>query len=437
MSRWNRSAADRWVERPAWQAVGVTSQTDAVALEALRITRRRATSLLIAVSMLFVATFWMPETTATGFLRAFAEAGMIGGLADWFAVVALFRHPLGIPIPHTAIIPNSKEGLGRNLATFIVRNFLDPELISERLAHTDPARSLGRWLTDPANARAVSGQVAAVAAGLAEGLASDEIRTDLERILKPQLGRLPYAQIGSRMLETTLHGGHHRPVIDAGIRGIVDAMVANREVLRKRLGDESPWWVPEQLDDAVFERAFSALVTFLLEVASDPAHPLRVTIESQLRALAGRLDTDETLNRQIAARMGELLETPEVDDFLDAQWRAVARAVADAAEQPESELRESIAVALTGFGQRLASDPELSERVDGWIVSLAGPVAAGARREIGTLIEATVDRWDTEDASRRLEIWMGRDLQFVRVNGTLVGGLAGLLIHAAVVGFGG
>jgi uncharacterized membrane-anchored protein YjiN (DUF445 family) len=379
----------------------------------------------------------MPEGTGTGFLRAFAEAGMIGGLADWFAVVALFRHPLGIPIPHTAIIPNSKHGLGRNLATFIVQNFLDPDLIVERLTQADPARSLGRWLTDPENARAVSGQVAAVAAGLAEGLASDEIRSDLERVLKPQLGRLPYAQIGSRILETTVQGGHHRPVIDAGIRGVVDAMVANRSVLRRRLGDESPWWVPEQLDDAVFDRAFSALVAFLLEVAADAGHPLRQTIESQLEGLAERLQSDEELNQQIAVRMGELIDTPEVGDFIDAQWRAVARAVADAAERPESELRESIAMALTGFGQRLAADRELADRVDGWIISVAGPVAGAARREVGALIEVTVDRWDTEDASRRLEIWMGRDLQFVRVNGTLVGGLAGILIHASVLVLGG
>lgn len=415
----------------------MTDTSDQVALEQLRIVRRRATLLLVAVALVFVATFWMPETTATGYLRAFAEAGLIGGLADWFAVVALFRHPLGIPIPHTAIIPNSKEGLGRNLATFIVRNFLDPALIVERLEHAGPARSLGRWLTDPNNARAVSGQVAAVAAGLAEGLASDEVRTDLEGVLKPQLGRLPYAQIGSRILDTTVQGGHHRPLIDAGIRGIVDAMVANRPVLRERLGDESPWWVPEQLDDAVFDRAFSALVTFLLEVAADPAHPLRKTIESQLSVLSERLEGDEELNAQVAVRMGELIETPEVGEFIDAQWRAIARAVAEAAERPESELRESIAVALSGFGHRLVTDESLAERVDGWIVSVAGPVAGAARREIGALIEVTVDRWDTQDASRRLEIWMGRDLQFVRVNGTLVGGLAGLLIHAAVLGFGG
>lgn len=411
--------------------------SDEVALEQLRIVRRRATMLLAAVALLFVSTFWMPDTTATGFLRAFAEAGMIGGIADWFAVVALFRHPLGIPIPHTAIIPNSKEGLGRNLATFIVRNFLDPALIEERLRHADPARSLGRWLTDQDNARAVSGQVAAVAAGLAEGLASDEVRTDLERVLKPQLGRLPYAQIGSRIVETTIEGGHHRPLIDGGIRGVVDAMVANRSVLRQRLGDESPWWVPEQLDDAVFDRAFSALVTFLLEVAADSEHPLRKTIEAQLAVLAERLESDEELNAQVAARMGELIETPEVSEFIDAQWQAVARAVAEAAERPESELRESIAVALSGFGHRLATDEALAARVDGWIVSIAGPIAGAARREIGTLIEVTVDRWDTQDASRRLEIWMGRDLQFVRVNGTLVGGLAGVLIHAAVLGFGG
>ena len=391
--------------------------------------------LLVGVTVVFIGTFWMPQTIATGYLRAFAEAGMIGGLADWFAVVALFRHPLGIPIPHTAIIPNSKEGLGKNLATFIVENFLDPDLIVERLTQSRPAHSLGRWLTEPANSAAVSGQVAAVAAGLAEGLASDEIRTDLEQILKPQIGRLPFAQIGSRILDTTLEGGHHRPVVDAGIRGIVDAMVSNREVLRRRLGEESPWWVPEQLDDVVFDRAFGALVTFLLEVAADASHPLRTTIEDQLVVLAERLESDPALNVEISDRMYDLLETPEASAFIDDQWRAVARAVADAADRPESDLRESIGIALTGFGQRLTSDTALADRVDGWIVSIAGPLAGAARREVGALIEVTVDRWDSEDASSRLELWLGRDLQFVRVNGTLVGGLAGILIHAAVLLF--
>lgn len=391
--------------------------------------------LLVGVTAVFIGTFWMPQTTATGYLRAFAEAGMIGGLADWFAVVALFRHPLGIPIPHTAIIPNSKDGLGKNLATFIVQNFLDPDLIVERLTQSRPAHSLGGWLTEPANSAAVSGQVAAVAAGLAEGLASDEIRTDLEQILKPQIGRLPFAQIGSRLLDTTLEGGHHRPVVDAGIRGIVDAMVSNREVLRRRLGEESPWWVPEQLDDVVFDRAFGALVTFLLEVAADSSHPLRKTIEDQLVVLADRLESDPALNAEISDRMYDLLDTPEASAFIDDQWRAVARAVADAAERPESDLRESIGIALTGFGQRLTNDRALADRVDGWIVSIAAPLARAARREVGALIEVTVDRWDTEDASSRLELWMGRDLQFVRVNGTLVGGLAGILIHAAVLLF--
>ena len=421
----------------SWHPVAVTTSSDAEALASLQSIRRRATLLLAGVTLVFIGTFWMPESTGTGFLRAFAEAGMIGGLADWFAVVALFRHPLGIPIPHTAIIPNSKDGLGKNLATFIVQNFLDPDLIVERLTHSQPARLLGRWLSDPTNATAVSGQVAAVAAGLAEGLASDEIRKDLERILKPQLGRLPFAQIGSRILDTTLEGGHHRPVIDAGIRGVVDAMVSNRDVLRQRLGEESPWWVPEQLDDVVFDRAFGALVTFLLEVAGDSFHPLRKTIEDQLVLLANRLESDPELNVEISDRMSDLLDTPEASAFIDDQWRAVAKAVADAAERPESELRESIAIALTGFGQRLLGDDDLAKRVDGWIVSVAGPLAGAARREVGALIEVTVDRWDTEDASSKLELWLGRDLQFVRVNGTLVGGLAGVLIHAAVLLFAG
>lgn len=410
---------------------------DEIAFGQLRRTRRRATMLLAAVAALFVSTFFMGDSRLVGYVRAFAEAGMIGGLADWFAVVALFRHPLGIPIPHTAIIPNSKEGLGRNLARFIVDNFLDPVEIVDRLRASDPALRFGSWVSDPDNARTIAGQVATVAAGLSEGLASDTISEDLERILNPQLRKLPYGQIAARVMNATVEDGHHRPMIDAGVKGMAGVMVENRDVLRKRLGEESPWWVPEQLDDVVFDRAFGALVTFLIEVSNDRSHPLRLTVEEQLRQLADRLATDPELNVLIADRVGELLESDEVRGWIRSQWAAVAHAVSDAADRPESELRESIAVALVGFGDRLQADRELRERIDGWLVSLAGPLATAARTEAGALIAATVDRWDAEDTSRRLELWMGRDLQFVRINGTLVGGLAGVVIHTIALALGG
>ena len=415
----------------------MTTSDDLSAYADLKRVRRRATALLAAITGLFIATFFMPDTRLVGWVRAFAEAGMIGGVADWFAVVALFRHPLGIPIPHTAIIPSSKGELGRNLARFIVDNFLDPEHIVERLGASRPAHAFGKWVSDPDNARSVSGQVAAVTAGLAEGLASDAINADLERILNPQLGKLPYGHIAGGVLEATIRDGHHHPLIDAGLRGAADAMIENRSVLRERLGEESPWWVPEQIDDAVFDRAFGSVITYLLEVAADPAHPLRDTLETQLGGLTKRLLEDERLGEKIGERVQELLRSDEMRAWIQTQWSAVAGAVSDAAERPDSELRESIAMALVGFGQRIGTDDALADRIERWIISLAGPVADAARRELGTLIEATVDRWDAEDTSRRLELWMGRDLQFVRVNGTLVGGLVGILIHSFVVVFGG
>lgn len=410
---------------------------DRTTLEELAVARRRATGLLAAVTLVFVTTFFMPDTTLTGYVRAFAEAGMIGGLADWFAVVALFRHPLGIPIPHTAIIPNSKEAMGRNLASFVAHNFLDPALLLERLERSAPARSFGRWVSDPDHATAVSGQVAAVAAALAEGLGSEEVTADLERIITPQLEKLPYGQIAGRVVEATVERGHHRPLFDAAVGGLADVMVTNSDVLRERLGRESPWWVPEQVDDVVFARAFEGLMRFLLEVAGDPNHPLRRTVEDQLVALGGRLRDDDALNEQIGERVSEILEAEEVRAWMQGQWAAVAKAVSDAADREESELRATIADALVGFGKRLVDDDDLAARVDGWVASLAAPMAAVAQREAGTLIQSTMDHWDAEETSGRLELWLGRDLQFVRVNGTLVGGLAGLVIHTATLIAGG
>ena len=404
---------------------------------ALDRTRRRATGFLAFATLVFASTFFMGDATWVGFLRTTAEASMIGGIADWFAVVALFRHPLGIPIPHTAVIPRSKDGLGQSLGEFIRQNFLSPDTLVQRLeaAHL-PAR-LGSWLTVPDNAEAVASHLATTLGAVAEGLDAESVEDELERMIVNRLRSLPMAEMVGRGMEAAIANGQHRPVMTAAISGIAQAMDDNRTALRSRLGQESPWWVPEAIDDAVFERAYEALHRFLAELASDPDHEIRHTIDTRLSDLSRRLRTDPKMATLVAERVDDLATHPELRNWARSTWSELASSLNDASARPDSNLRLRIKEALVGFGRKLQDDAVLAERIDTWLRSLAPPLARVGQKEIGDLIASTVDRWDPADTSRRLELWMGRDLQFVRINGTVVGGLAGLLIHTVVFALGG
>lgn len=406
-------------------------------LVGLKLARRRATGLLVGVALVFISTFLMGDATWVGFLRSTAEAGMIGGLADWFAVTALFRHPLGIPIPHTAVIPRSKDGLGRSLGEFVRENFLSPDHIVERLDSARLPHRIGTWLGDRENAELVAGHLAATLGAIAEGLDAEEIESDLERMVVERLRALPMAEMVGRAMEAALAEGQHRGVTSAAIRGIATTMDENRAALRHRLGNESPWWVPDAIDDAVFARAYETLHRFLDEMAADPEHEIRHTIDRRLAELAHRLRSDPDLARLVSDRIDELTTHPELRNWARGTWSNLAEMLVEASSRPDSRLRERLTRTLVDLGRRLVADRELHTRVETWLRSLAPPLARVGQRELGDLIASTVDRWDPADTSRRLELWMGRDLQFVRINGTLVGGLAGLAIHSVVFVVGG
>ncbi|MPZ53058.1 MAG: DUF445 family protein [Acidimicrobiia bacterium] len=399
---------------------------------ALTRARRRATGLLALVFSIFVSTFFMGDATWVGYLRSAAEAGTIGGLADWFAVVALFRHPLGVPIPHTAIIPRSKDGLGQNLAQFVRHNFLSSESVIERMEEADIPMRVGEWLTDHDHADALAARLVTTLGALSEGLDSSQIETEMERIIVDRLRSAPLADMMGKGLEIAMEDGQHTPLVTAAIQGIASGLEDNRPSLRTRLGDESPWWVPEAIDDAVFETAYDAVQRYLVELAEQPDHEIRRRVDARLTDLAVRLRNDEELRAQVVERTDALLDHPRLREWARGTWSAMARGVSEAAERPDSELRSRLAATLQGLGVRLTDDPSLRERIWVWLHSLAEPMARVGERELTRLISTTVQRWDADDTSRRLELWMGRDLQFVRINGTLVGALAGLLIHTVV-----
>jgi uncharacterized membrane-anchored protein YjiN (DUF445 family) len=403
------------------------SDYDLDRLQALQRARRRATALLVGVAVVFVLTFFLSDAAWVGFLRTTAEASLIGGLADWFAVTALFRHPLGLPIPHTAIIPRSKTGLARSLGEFVRHNFLSPEQLIERLEAARLPQRFGEWLSREDNAATLAGHIAVTLGALAEGLEpGDEPEAGMGELLET----IPIARWVGKGAEAAIAEDHHQPLVTTAIAGVAAVLEDNRDALREWVGDESPWWVPQPVDDALFNRAYEALRRFLLDLAAHPEHEVRRTIDQRLVEIARRLQADPELGRELNARLIEMIGRAEGIQELRS---ALAGHLAEAGRSADSKLRLRMADSLRRLGGRLVTDEQLTEQVETWMRALAGPVARVGQRELADLIAITVDRWDPADTSRRLELWMGRDLQFVRINGTVVGGLAGLAIHTVVV----
>ena len=399
---------------------------------ALAVARRNATALLVVVAVAFVLASTLPDSTATGYLVAALEAGLVGGLADWFAVVALFRHPLGLPIPHTAVIPRSKDGLGRNLATFVEGNFLSEDQVRERVADPANVDRLAGWLADPERADRVVARAAEVVGALLEVVDADEVAATVATAVRQRLGDVPVARLTGEALEQAILDGRHEGLVTAVVDGVVDGIVRNRGQLRDRLAEQSPVWVPPVLDDLVFERGEHVVRTFLVELARDPEHELRRALDQQLLDLTERLRREEAVQDRVDELVQEVLTDELLARWIERWWVDVRATVARAAtEGPDGRaLRRRGADALVDLGTRLHDDPVLRARAVELLGRAAGPAASIGRREVGGLIEATVERWDAEDTSQRLELWLGRDLQFVRINGTVVGAVVGVVLHA-------
>ncbi|MEO5899250.1 MAG: DUF445 domain-containing protein [Ilumatobacteraceae bacterium] len=397
---------------------------------ALRRMKLFATGLLVAVGVVFLFARWAERTHEwVGYIRAFAEAAMVGALADWFAVTALFKHPLGLPIPHTAIIPNRKDQIGESLGEFVQTNFLTREVLSERLAGAGAGRRLGGWLADPANAARAGGAVADALRGTLQVIDDRDVGEGLERLVAKRVESIPVAPLMGRVIDLAIEGGHQERLLDAVLTGLDGFLVDNQETLRGRLQKESPWWIPEPIDDRIFNKIFSGVQRFLTEVRSTPDHEVRRSIDERLAAFAGRLRADPELLSKGEDLKRELLTHPDVRAWLRSLWGELKRTTLHATMHADSELRLKVDAALVALGSRLQHDPELQAKIDDWVVSTAGYVVDHYKGEAANLISSTVAKWDGKATSQRMELAVGRDLQFIRINGTLVGGLAGLIIY--------
>lgn len=370
---------------------------------------------------------------AWGWLRAFAEAAMVGGLADWFAVTALFRRPLGLPIPHTGLIPANKDRIADSMAGFLRGNFLTPAVVARRLRSLDIAGALGRLLTDPQ-----AGGEARLRAGATEvlgevlrALDNDQLGAVVKSGLRGQLERIELAPLAGQLLGAALDEGRHGPLLEATIRRAGIALEANEPLLRAMIHDRANSlmrWTG--LDERLANAILDGLYRLLAECIVDPNHPLRRQLEESLAGLAEALVHDPAMGARVARAQGEVLGSPAMSAWLDGLGERARSALRRAVSDPEAALAGKLGAGLAGFGAALQTDARLRRTVNSVtrraLVGLANRHGAA----IVTLVSETVRRWDARTVSRRIEAVVGRDLQYIRLNGTLVGGGVGLALHA-------
>lgn len=406
-------------------------------LRRVRLVRMKATAtlMLVAVAVVFViARLNEPGPVWLGYVRAFAEAAMVGGIADWFAVTALFRHPLGIPIPHTAIVPARKDRIGTALGNFVQRNFLTRDVVATKLTAARLGARAAGWLAQPENSRRLARHVARGLSGAAGVMRDEDVQQLVDRGIVSRLRTVQVAPFVARVLELLTAGGRHQGLLDDALRLAARFLDENDEVIRDRIRAESPWWVPGAVEERIGDKIVSGVEKTLAAVAADPAHPLRSRYDEAVeRFVLSLRENPEVIARAERIKL-ELLAHPRVTEFSREVWDDVKGRLAlyaerladDAVEEPDQIERW-----LTGLGQKVLDDRELAAKVDGWVVDLVTYAVEQAREEVAALIATTVAAWDADATSRKIELQIGRDLQFIRINGTLVGGLVGLLLHAA------
>jgi uncharacterized membrane-anchored protein YjiN (DUF445 family) len=401
-------------------------------LAAMRIV---AAALLAAMAGLYVlAVLNADAAPAWAYARAFAEAAMVGGLADWFAVTALFRRPLGLPIPHTAIIPRSKARIADALGEFIAVNFLAPRVVAERLAEQDIAGALARQIADPAAAQRIADGIVDALPSIID-LLDDEAVSDFLRRQIHELSRgerLP-AAIGRGLKLFTEHG-RHQPLVDAALAEGWRAMQEHEDAIRKQVRARTSWlWRIIALDARASDALIGAIETTLQEIAHDPDHPARQRITALLVRLADDLEHAPALRAQIERIVADILSHPQVGAYFAELWRGLKDAARDGAAAEHSETRRALAEAITGFGAALQQDAAAQEAVNRRLRALLTELAGRHGRDLAALISETIRSWDAKTVVEKLEQSVGPDLQYIRINGTLIGGLIGLAIHQATL----
>lgn len=400
--------------------------------------RAAATGLLVLMAGVFLtARYFHDLHPAWGFVEAFAEAAMVGGLADWFAVTALFRHPMGVPIPHTAIIPENKDRIADTMAVFLQDNFLTPQVVARRMQNMNIAAAAGQFLSDP-EGKETSSRIRAGAsqlfADVLESLDPDKMGDEVRSGLKSQLAKLNIAPLLGKMLSAAIADGRHMPLLDSFIRWAALTLEDNEDLVRNVIHDRANALLRfTGLDETVANSILDGLYKLLAETLVDPSHPIRTKAEEGLAQLAHDLQHDAEMQNKVQRMKQEVLDNPALGNWWQSVWERLRKRMLEAARNPDAKLSGHMADSLAELGQALENDTRIQAMVNRFARRTAVGVSSRYGGQIVQLVSETVRRWDAEQLTDRIEGAVGRDLQFIRVNGTLVGGLVGLTIHTITV----
>jgi uncharacterized membrane-anchored protein YjiN (DUF445 family) len=416
---------------PASPAPALERESTELRTRRLAAARRRASALLAAVTALFVAvTVAGAHGTLLGYVQAGAEASMVGGVADWFAVTALFRRPLGLPIPHTALIVERKDQFAVTLGQFVQENFLNADVLAERIRSARLVSRLAAWLADRGNAARFAGHAADLVVTVAEALRDEDVQRVLTAELTRAIDAVEVAPLAGRALRVVIAGGHHTELFNTIVLGADRYLADHSEELRELFEAESPRWVPDAVYRRVFDRLYDRLRQRLVAMAADPDDETRHQFEKWLAGLPDRLETSPELRERGERLKREVLGSAGLRDWSSSLWQKVKDTLRTQAADPESELRRRLTDLLVAAGQRLGSDPRLADGLERMVESGARALAGQFHDELADLVTGTIERWDAAETSSQLELLLGRDLQYIRINGTVVGAGVGLALHA-------
>ncbi|MEQ9607096.1 MAG: DUF445 domain-containing protein [Kiloniellaceae bacterium] len=422
-------------ESSAADLAGAAGSDAADQRRALRRHRGVATALLVVMGSTYAGATWFGSTYGVdGFwidlLRAGTEAALVGGLADWFAVTALFRRPLGLPIPHTAVIPRNKDRIGQGLGRFIERNFLEPKLVAARLREAGVSRRLGLWLSEKENADLVADRLVVVLAFVFRSLNDQKMARLMQVMLRRRLGETELAPVLAALVDVLRRNGMHQQLFDTMLDAVARYLAAHKHQIHQVVEERSDWWIPKRVDRRVAEAITAGLEDYLQSLR-DRDHAARDSFDAAIARLVDDLRRSPAHRARVNALRDRLLETPQLSDYTATLWQSLRGGLEEELAAPHSRLRQALSGALRSLGSAVADDPEVQARMDRRIEEAAVALVEPWRKDIGQFVADVVRGWETATVVERVELAVGRDLQYIRVNGTLVGAVVGCLLFLA------
>jgi uncharacterized membrane-anchored protein YjiN (DUF445 family) len=396
-----------------------------------------ATGMLVAMAAVFlIANGFDERYPFLGFVKAFAEAAMVGGLADWFAVTALFRHPLGLPIPHTAIIPRNKDRIGDTLAQFLQDNFLTPSVVARRMRSVDVAGAVGRFLSNPPGQGRLREGASRLIADILESLDQERLGGMVKSAVSSRLRAMEVSPLLGSSLEAAITDERHVPLLDGIITWAGRTLDANEDMIRAMVHDRTGFMVRlTGLDEKIADSLIDGLRRLMIDMAINPEHPLRAKAEEGLAQLAWDMRFDPGMRAEVEEWKNQLVENKAVSDWVEGLWENARQGLLKAARDPDATMAGKFGEAMRQLGETLQQDPRLKSTINQFARRAVVGAVASYGSGIVALVSDTIRGWDARTVTGRLEGAVGRDLQYIRINGTLVGGLVGLIIHTFEVAF--